>query len=200
MDRTKRLGLLALAIVAAILLAAPAFANENRCVPIETEPTAPAQDCPTCPNGVCPVPAARTVQYSTAPAAYAPAPAASQADLVRIHNELHNGYANGPDWTWPGDLAEHLRTAHGVATSAPGVVYTSAPAACPNCPQQVAGAYQSQAVVYHGGGQTYARRPLLRAAGRVLARRPLLRAGGRVLLGTARVARRVAFGRRCRDC
>jgi hypothetical protein len=32
-------------------------------------------------------------------------------DLVRLHNQLHGG---GGNWTWPGDLAEHLRNTHGV--------------------------------------------------------------------------------------
>jgi hypothetical protein len=31
-------------------------------------------------------------------------------DMVSIHNDLHGGGS----WTWPGDLAEHLRQSHGV--------------------------------------------------------------------------------------
>lgn len=34
----------------------------------------------------------------------------SQPDLVSIHNQLHGG----GQWTWPGDLATHLRIVHGV--------------------------------------------------------------------------------------
>ena len=40
-------------------------------------------------------------------------PATSHSDLVAMHNRLHGG----GQWTWPGDLATHLRTAHGVNTS-----------------------------------------------------------------------------------
>jgi hypothetical protein len=34
-------------------------------------------------------------------------------DMVAKHNELHGGGS----WTWPGDLATHLATAHGVETN-----------------------------------------------------------------------------------
>jgi hypothetical protein len=34
-------------------------------------------------------------------------------DLVSLHNQLHGG----GQWTWPGDLASHLREVHGVNTS-----------------------------------------------------------------------------------
>jgi len=34
----------------------------------------------------------------------------SHGDLVSIHNQLHGG----GNWTWPGVLASHLRTTHGV--------------------------------------------------------------------------------------
>jgi len=34
----------------------------------------------------------------------------SHGDLVSIHNSLHGG----GNWTWPGDLASHLRATHGV--------------------------------------------------------------------------------------
>jgi hypothetical protein len=37
-------------------------------------------------------------------------PVASHSDLVAMHNRLHGG----GQWTWPGDLATHLRTTHGV--------------------------------------------------------------------------------------
>lgn len=37
-------------------------------------------------------------------------PVASHNDLVAMHNRLHGG----GQWTWPGDLATHLRTTHGV--------------------------------------------------------------------------------------
>ena len=39
-------------------------------------------------------------------------PVVSQMDLVSIHNRLHGG----GNWTWPGDLATHLQTVHGVDT------------------------------------------------------------------------------------
>jgi hypothetical protein len=39
-------------------------------------------------------------------------PVVSHGDLVSIHNKLHGG----GNWTWPGDLSEHLRTADGVDT------------------------------------------------------------------------------------
>jgi hypothetical protein len=39
-------------------------------------------------------------------------PVVSQIDLVSIHNRLHGG----GNWTWPGDLATHLRESHGVQT------------------------------------------------------------------------------------
>lgn len=37
-------------------------------------------------------------------------PVVSHSDLVSIHNDLHGG----GNWTWPGDLSEHLRNDHGV--------------------------------------------------------------------------------------
>lgn len=37
-------------------------------------------------------------------------PVTSHNDLVAMHNRLHGG----GQWTWPGDLATHLRTTHGV--------------------------------------------------------------------------------------
>jgi hypothetical protein len=36
----------------------------------------------------------------------------SHARRVELHNRLHGG----GNWTWPGNLSEHLRTAHGVDT------------------------------------------------------------------------------------
>lgn len=39
-------------------------------------------------------------------------PAMSRGDLISLHNQLHGGGS----WTWPGDLASHLRNTHGVAT------------------------------------------------------------------------------------
>jgi hypothetical protein len=41
----------------------------------------------------------------------------SHADLVAIHNQLHGG----GNWTWPGDLATHLRTAHGYDSGTRGI-------------------------------------------------------------------------------
>ena len=35
----------------------------------------------------------------------------SHSAMVRLHNQLHGGGS----WSWPGDLASHLRTVHGVA-------------------------------------------------------------------------------------
>jgi hypothetical protein len=37
----------------------------------------------------------------------------THGDMVAKHNELHGGGS----WTWPGDLATHLATAHGVETN-----------------------------------------------------------------------------------
>ena len=37
----------------------------------------------------------------------------SHAEMVATHNRLHGGGS----WTWPGDLATHLRTSHGVSTT-----------------------------------------------------------------------------------
>lgn len=42
-----------------------------------------------------------------------PAVRQSQGDLIALHNQLHGGGS----WTWPGDLATHLRESHGVATA-----------------------------------------------------------------------------------
>jgi len=49
---------------------------------------------------------AQPVQTIQAPAAM------SHSDMVSLHNSLHGGGS----WTWPGDLANHLQQAHGVAT------------------------------------------------------------------------------------
>lgn len=35
----------------------------------------------------------------------------TQAELIQLHNRLHGG----GQWTWPGNLREHLRSVHGVA-------------------------------------------------------------------------------------
>jgi hypothetical protein len=63
-----------------------------------------------------------TISLDPPPVALAPAfvpfesrpkitkPASSHSDLVAMHNRLHGG----GQWTWPGDLATHLRTTHGV--------------------------------------------------------------------------------------
>jgi hypothetical protein len=40
--------------------------------------------------------------------------AMSHSEMVAIHNRLHGGGS----WTWPGDLAQHLRDVHGVPTHA----------------------------------------------------------------------------------
>lgn len=40
--------------------------------------------------------------------------AMSHSEMVATHNRLHGG----GQWTWPGDLATHLRTTHGVSTTA----------------------------------------------------------------------------------
>lgn len=65
----------------------------------------------------------------------------AQQDLVSLHNQLHGG----GNWTWPGDLATHLRTTHGVdvGKATTSVRTTSRPvrrtrgifrAFCPTCP------------------------------------------------------------------
>jgi hypothetical protein len=59
----------------------------------------------------------------------------SHSEMVALHNQLHGGGS----WTWPGDLATHLRTAHGVSTSQPTQsqpVRVQQSANCPggNCP------------------------------------------------------------------
>jgi len=46
--------------------------------------------------------------------------AMSHSEMVALHNSLH-----GPgEWNWPGDLAEHLRDAHGIDTGATASVRT----------------------------------------------------------------------------
>lgn len=40
----------------------------------------------------------------------------SHSEMVKIHNTLHGG----GQWTWPGDLAEHLQTTHGVSLKSGG--------------------------------------------------------------------------------
>ena len=37
----------------------------------------------------------------------------THSEMVATHNRLHGGGS----WTWPGDLATHLRTSHGVSTT-----------------------------------------------------------------------------------
>ena len=37
----------------------------------------------------------------------------SHAEMVATHNRLHGGGS----WTWPGDLATHLKTVHSVSTA-----------------------------------------------------------------------------------
>ena len=61
----------------------------------------------------------------------------SHSEMVGIHNRLHGGGS----WTWPGDLATHLRTVHGVSTttsmpakSQPARVQQSASCPTGNCP------------------------------------------------------------------
>lgn len=62
----------------------------------------------------------------------------THAEMVVTHNRLHGG----GQWTWPGDLETHLRTAHGVGTiqtAAQPVRYTQRAvyqSSCPNgrCP------------------------------------------------------------------
>jgi len=40
----------------------------------------------------------------------------SHDEMVKLHNTLHGG----GQWTWPGDLAEHLQTTHGVSLTTGG--------------------------------------------------------------------------------
>lgn len=61
----------------------------------------------------------------------------SHAEMVATHNQLHGG----GQWTWPGDLATHLRTTHGVSTTTsvpaklqPARVQQSASCPTVNCP------------------------------------------------------------------
>lgn len=47
---------------------------------------------------------------------YSSPPVTTQADLVALHNSLHNSNgATSPNWTWPGDLKTHLETEHKVS-------------------------------------------------------------------------------------
>lgn len=101
---------------------------------------------PPCPNGNCPTPVRRVARAAAAPArvvARQAKVAAAPKSLVEIHNDLHNGFEGGPNWTWPGDLAEHLRTAHGVDLTAqqagqptPAVPVAQQSSSCPGgvCP------------------------------------------------------------------
>lgn len=68
-------------------------------------------------------------------------PVMTQQDLVSLHNQLHGG----GNWTWPGDLATHLRATHGVdlGPATTSVRTTSRPVRrtrgifrtfCPTCP------------------------------------------------------------------
>lgn len=56
----------------------------------------------------------------------------SQPDLVSIHNQLHGG----GNWTWPGDLATHLRTVHGYGIQTQSAPMVNRGSSCPggNCP------------------------------------------------------------------
>lgn len=47
--------------------------------------------------------------------------AMSHGEMVALHNRLHGGGS----WTWPGDLATHLRTTHGVSTTKTVTAYQS---------------------------------------------------------------------------
>ena len=40
----------------------------------------------------------------------------SHSEMVKMHNQLHGGGS----WTWPGDLAKHLQTKHGVSLTSGG--------------------------------------------------------------------------------
>ena len=119
----------------------------------------PPQVFGECPDGRCPVRVSRSVVVAarvlTAPAkaplqaARAVKIAANPQDLVRLHNRLHNGHDGGPHWTWPGNLEEHLRTAHGVQVGHPGTVGvgplpSAAPAVSSGCPGGVCPTVQYQ--------------------------------------------------------
>jgi hypothetical protein len=58
----------------------------------------------------------------------------SHGEMVRLHTSLHGGGA----WSWPGDLASHLQTTHGVSTgkttSTTKTVQQSAYCPSGNCP------------------------------------------------------------------
>lgn len=67
----------------------------------------------------------------------------SLADLMNLHDSLHNGGPTYPDWTWPGDLYSHLLNRHHVPESrlsrvvevpvASRVTVITAPFTCPPC-------------------------------------------------------------------
>jgi len=56
----------------------------------------------------------------------------THSELVAIHNSLHGG----GQWTWPGDLATHLKTTHGYAVKSQSVTVVNRGTSCPNgrCP------------------------------------------------------------------
>jgi hypothetical protein len=54
------------------------------------------------------------VEYQYPQASVQQKPVTSQADLIALHNQLHGG----GQWSWPGDLAEHIRQSHGVNVNA----------------------------------------------------------------------------------
>lgn len=58
-------------------------------------------------------PKAKSVTIKTAPAAASTTRSMTHSEMVALHNRLHGGGS----WTWPGDLATHLRGTHGVSTS-----------------------------------------------------------------------------------
>jgi hypothetical protein len=53
------------------------------------------------------------------------------SEMKALHDRLHGGGS----WTWPGDLATHLRQAHGVDVSRTTIQRTGSVQSCPTCPQ-----------------------------------------------------------------
>jgi len=83
------------------------------CIVLTLVANVAAAQCPNCPK----------VLAASGPQVLSSAPqvrvqqqqvqhsAMTHSQMVALHNRLHGGGS----WTWPGDLAEHLRREHGVA-------------------------------------------------------------------------------------
>lgn len=71
-----------------------------------------------CPGGVCPGNGLGIRRMQSA-----------DPSLIEQHNTAHNGFPGGPQWTWPGDLATHLATEHGIVPQTQSYVAQSSYAA-----------------------------------------------------------------------